>query len=172
MKELNMSNGSEPINLIDESNRAEVTSMTPSRAFGPQRTFTSVAATIKRTADRTITAALLVACILAVAVSFAPVAAAKGQEGGVVCTGTQLPAGNCQPKALQSTPIGSIPLGCKSSSHDTVACGRRGYHVAAATAQPAGSAVSGPTQTLAAPGGRNSGVTAGGQPRAGGHTAR
>lgn len=65
----------------------------------------------------------------AAAVSFAPAAAAKGQEGGVVCTGPEMASHTCQPAALASTPIGSIPLGCQPNSGDTVACGRRGYHV-------------------------------------------
>jgi hypothetical protein len=39
MKELNMSNGSAPINVVHKANRAAVTAMTASRASGPQRTF-------------------------------------------------------------------------------------------------------------------------------------
>jgi hypothetical protein len=120
---------------------------------------------IKQTFDTAIMAALLIAALLTAAVSLAAVATAKGQEGGVVCTGTELTAGSCQPMALQATPIASIPLGCQPSSGDTVACGRRGYHVAAAeaAAQSAGSAVSGPTQAGAMPGG---------QPQASRHAAR
>ena len=72
---------------------------------------------------------LAVTASLTGAVSFAPAAAAKGQEGGVVCTGPEMASHTCQPAALASTPIGSMPLGCQPSSSDTVACGRRGYHV-------------------------------------------
>jgi hypothetical protein len=84
-----------------------------------------------KTADRTIIAALVVAYVLAVAVSFAPMSAAKGQEVGIVCTGTELAAGTCEPVPLQSTPIGSVPIGCKPTSSDTIACGRRGSHLPA-----------------------------------------
>lgn len=119
--------------------------MTTNRA--PNPTFTSVAATMKQTADRVIAAGLLVASLLIAAVGFAAVAAAKGQEGGIVCTGTQMAAGTCQPMAVQATPIGSVPLGCQPSSLDTIACGRRGYHVDAAAAAQ--------SQGLATPGGKH-----------------
>jgi hypothetical protein len=170
-----MSSASEPITFTEKSltNRGAVTAMTASRARGPQRTFTSVAATMKQTAARAIMAGLLIAALLTAAISFAAVAAAKGQEGGIVCTGTQMTAGTCQPTALQATPIGSVPLGCKPSSDDTVACGRLGSHEeAAAAAQSAGSAVSGPTQAISTPSGTQSGVTAGAQPQASRHAAR
>lgn len=129
---------------------------------------------MKQTADRILMAALLVACILAAAVSFASMANAKGQEGGVVCTGTQMAARTCEPKPLSSTPIGSIPLGCKPSSGETVACGRAGPHrLAAAEGQRArGPAVGGPTQAFATPATGRSGVTATAQPQAGRHAAR
>jgi hypothetical protein len=144
-----MSSASEPISFPDKSvtNRGAATAMAPSGACRPQRTITSLAATVKQATHRAIMVGLLVASLLIGAVSIAAVATAKGQEGGVVCTGTQLAAATCQPTALRSTPIGSVPLGCKPSSHDTVACGRRGYHEsAAAAAQSAGSAANGPTQ--------------------------
>jgi hypothetical protein len=170
-----MSSASEPINFAEKSltNRGAVAAMTPSRACGHQRTFTSVAATMKQTAARAITAALLIASLLTAAISFAAVAAAKGQEGGVVCTGTQMTSGTCQPTALQATPIGSVPLGCKPTSDDTVACGRLGSHEpAAAAAQSAGSAANGPTQALATPPGKHSGATADAKPQASRHAAR
>jgi hypothetical protein len=111
MKEPNMSSASEPINFTEKSltNRGAVTVMTPSRARGPQRSFASAAATMKQTAARAIMAALLIASLLTAAISFAALAAAKGQEGGVVCTGTQMTSGTCVPTALQATPIGSVP---------------------------------------------------------------
>ena len=110
-----------------------------SSAYGPQKTFTSVAATMKQTGARALMAGLLIAALMTAAISFAALAAAKGQEGGVVCTGTQMTSGTCQPTALQATPIAEIPLGCKPSSHDSVACGRLGSHeTAAAAAQSAG----------------------------------
>ena len=118
-------------------------------------------------------AGLLTASLMTGAVSFAAEATAKGQEGGVVCTGTQMASGPCQPRALQATPIGSVPLGCQPSSGDTIACGRRGYHVEVlGTAQSPGSAVNGPTQALATPASTHSGVTSAAQPQASRHAAR
>lgn len=144
-----------------------------SSAYGPQKTFTSVAATMKQTAARALMAGLLIAALMTAAISFAALAAAKGQEGGVVCTGTQMTSGTCQPTALQATPIAEIPLGCKPSSHDSVACGRLGSHeTAAAAAQSAGPAANGPTQALATPPGKHSDVTPGAQPQASRHAAR
>jgi hypothetical protein len=175
MKEPNMSSASEPINFTEKSltNRGAVTVMTPSRARGPQRSFTSAAATMKQTAARAIMAALLIASLLTAAISFAAVAAAKGQEGGMVCTGTQMTSGTCVPTALQATPIGSVPLGCKPSGADTVACGRLGSHEpAAAAAQSAGSAANGPSQAPATPAGKHSGATADAKPQASRHAAR
>jgi hypothetical protein len=82
-------------------------------------------------------------------------------------------SGTCQPTALQATPIGSVPLGCKPSSDDTVACGRAGSHeAAAAAARSAGSAANGPTQALATPSAKDSGATADAQPEASRHAAR
>jgi hypothetical protein len=80
-------------------------------------------------AKRAIVAGLLTASLITGAIGFAADATAKGQEGGVVCTGTQMASKTCQPRALQATPIGSVPLGCQPSSGDTVACGRRTFHV-------------------------------------------
>jgi hypothetical protein len=130
---------------------------------------------IRQTVETAIMAALVIAALLTAAISLAAVATAKGQEGGVVCTGTQLTAGSCQPMALQATPIGSMPLGCQPSSGDSVACGRRGFHVAAAAAaaaQSAESTVSGPTQAVDSPSGQHSGITDGAQPQASRHAAR
>jgi hypothetical protein len=119
--------------------------------------------TVKQAAARAIMAGLLLASLLIGALSFAAVATAKGVEGGVVCTGPDLRGGTCQPHALSATPIGSTPLGCKPSSGDTMACGRRGSHLEVAPgAQSAGSAANGP----------GSGVTAGAQPQAGRHAGR
>ena len=89
--------------------------------------------TVRQTLAKAVVMGLLVLMAgLAGAVSFAPAAAAKGQEGGVVCTGPEMASHTCQPAALASTPIGSMPLGCQPSSGDTVACGRRGFHVSVA----------------------------------------
>ena len=123
--------------------------------------------TIHTVAKRAIMAGLLIASLLIGALSVAPVSSAKGTEGGVVCTGTELTGDTCQPRALQATPIGSMPLGCQPSSGDTVACGRRGSHLAPAP-QSAGSAVNGAAQALA----QHSGVTAGTQPQPSRHAAR
>jgi len=118
-------------------------------------------------------AGLLIAALMTAAISFAPLALANGLEGGVVCTGTQMTSGTCRPMAMQATPIAEIPLGCKPSSHDSVACGRLGSHeAAAAAAQPAGPAASGPTQALATPPGKHSDVTPGAQRQASRHAAR
>jgi hypothetical protein len=144
-----------------------------SSAWGPQKTFTSVAATMKQTAARALMAGLFIAVLMTAAINLAPLAAAKGQEGGVACTGTQMTSGTCQPVALQATPIAEIPLGCKPSSHDTVACGRLGSHeAAAAPAQSAGPAAIDPTQALGTPPGKHSDVTPGAQPQASRHAAR
>jgi hypothetical protein len=170
-----MSSASEPIDFADKSltNRGVVTVTTPSRACGPRRTVTSVAATMKQTANKAVMAGLLVASLLTGAVSFAPLATAKGQEGGVVCTGIEMASSTCHPKAVQGTPIGSVPLGCQPSSNNTIACGRLGYHeFAAGPAPTAGSAVSGPRETLAAPPSKHSGVTASAQPQASHHASR
>jgi hypothetical protein len=109
------------------------------------------------TAKRAIMAGLLTASLMTGAVSLAAVAIAKGQEGGVVCTGTQMTGGTCRPQAMQATPIGSVPLGCQPSSGDSIACGRRGFHVFLSEEGPsAGSAVNGPAQAAAqAPAGRH-----------------
>jgi hypothetical protein len=102
------------------------------------------------TAKRAIMAGLVTASLMTGAVSFAAAATAKGQEGGVVCTGTQMAGGTCQPQAMQATPIGSVPLGCQPSSGDSIACGRLGFHVfLSEEAQSAGSAVNGPTHAAA-----------------------
>jgi hypothetical protein len=171
-----MSRASQPIKFAGAplSNRGAVTAINPRGACRPQRTFTSLAATMKQAAKRAIMAGLLVASLLIGEVSFAAVVTAKGQEGGAVCTGTQMAADTCQPMALQSTPIGSVPLGCKPSGNDTVACGRLGYHewAAAPAARSAGSAENGPAQALATPPGKHSGVTASAQPHASRHAAR
>ena len=125
--------------------------------------------TVKQAAARAIMAGLLLASLLIGAVSFAAVATAKGQEGGVVCTGTELAAGTCQPRALSATPIGSMPLGCQPSSGDTMACGRRTSHVEAVQgAQSAQSAANGPTQASST----QPGATAGAQPQASRHAGR
>jgi hypothetical protein len=143
-----------------------------SSGCGPQKTFTSVAATMKQTAARALMAGLLIAALMTAAISFAELAAAKGQEGGVVCTGTQMTTATCQPTALQATPIAAIPLGCKPSSQDSVACGRLGSHeAAAAAAQQAGPAANGPIQALATPPSTHSDVTPGAQPQASRHAA-
>jgi len=166
-----MSSTSEPIGLTDKppTNRAVVTAITPNRVHRPQTAFTTLAATITQTAHRAIVGGLLIAALLTAAISLAAPATAKGQEGGVVCTGTQMASNTCQPKASQATPIGSIPLGCKPSSNDTVACGRRGYHVdTAPPAQSAGSAANGPTQAPAT----RSGITTGAQPQQNRHAPR
>jgi hypothetical protein len=166
---------SEPITLTDKSltDRAVVAAIPPSPVRRPQRLFTALAAMMNQTAARALMAGLLFACILATAISFAPFAAAKGQEGGVVCTGTEMAAGTCRANALQATPIGSVPLGCQPSSHDTIACGRLGYHeFAAAPAPSAGSASNGPTQALATSPSAHSGVTGGAQPQASRHASR
>jgi hypothetical protein len=174
MKKPNMSRASQSINFAGAplSNRGAVTAINPRGACRPERTFTSLAATMKQAAKRAIMAGLLVASLLIGAVSFAAVVTAKGQEGGAVCTGTQMAADTCQPMALQSTPIGSVPLGCKPSSNDTVACGRLSYHESAAPALSAGSAENGPAQALATRPGTHSGVTASAQPHASRHAAR
>jgi hypothetical protein len=129
--------------------------------------------TVKQAAARAIMAGFLLASLLIGAVSFAAVATAKGQEGGVVCTGTQLAGGTCHPRALSATPIGSMPLGCQPSSGDTMACGRRTFHLEGAPgAQSAESAANGPTQAFATQPGTHSGVTAGAQPQASRHAGR
>jgi hypothetical protein len=166
---------SKPVKFADKSltDRAVVAALPPGRVRRPQRIFIPLAATMRQIAARALMAALLFACILAATISFAPFAAAKGQEGGVVCTGTEMAAGTCRANALQATPIGSVPLGCQPSSHDTVACGRLGYHeFAGAPAPSAGSASNGPTQATATPPGMHSGVTAGAQPQASRHASR
>jgi hypothetical protein len=84
---------------------------------------------MKDIAVRTIMAAVVAAHISAATVTFASMAAAKGQEGGITCTGRELADGTCKPQPLRSTPIGAIPLGCKPNGHETIACGRRGFHV-------------------------------------------
>lgn len=117
----------------------------------------TAAGRLRGTAKRAIMAGLLTASLMTAAVSFAAEATAKGQEGGVVCTGTQMASGTCQPRAVQATPIGSVPLGCQPSSGETIACGRRGYYV-----EVLGAAQS-PTRSDA---------SAGAQPQAGRHAAR
>jgi hypothetical protein len=163
MEELNMSRPFEPINFAD---RGVVTAMTPGGVRG------TLVVTVQQAVARAIVAGLLLASLLIGAVSFAAVATAKGQEGGVVCTGTELTAGSCHAQALQATPIGSMPLGCHPSSGDTMACGRRGSHDIAPAAQSAGSAANGPTQASATQPGTRSGVTAGAQPQASRHVGR
>ena len=155
-----MSRAFEPINFAD---RGVVTAMTPGRVRG------TLVVTVQQAVARAIVAGLLLASLLIGAVSFAAVATAKGQEGGVVCTGTQLTAGSCHAQALQATPIGSMPLGCQASSGDTMACGRRGFHVEIAAGAPsAESAANGPTQPLATQPGTRSGA----QPQASRHAGR
>ena len=154
-----MSRAFEPINFAD---RGVVTAMTPGRVRG------TLVVTVRQAVARAIVAGLLLASLLIGAVSFAAVATAKGQEGGVVCTGTQLTAGSCHAQALQATPIGSMPLGCKPSSGDTMACGRLGAHETAPAPQSAGSAANGPTQPLATQPGTRSGA----QPQASRHAGR
>lgn len=125
-KPANMSNGPKVINFVGKCITTGVTAM--------------------------ILAALLAGCVLAATVGFAPAAAAKGEEDGVVCTGTQLAAGSCHPRAMQSTPIDSVPLGCKPSSQGTVACGRRAVHVGPGKLRTGVSNFSGSTHTpVAAP---------------------
>jgi hypothetical protein len=138
MKELDMSSEYEPNAFAQKSltSSSAVTAMTPTGVGRP-----------RGTAKRAFMAGVLTASLLTGAISFAAEATAKGQEGGVVCTGTQMASGTCQPRALQGTPIGSVPLGCQPNSGDTIACGRRGYHVdVLGAAQSPGSAVNGPTQ--------------------------
>jgi hypothetical protein len=165
----------DPINFADKprTRRGVVTAPMFSDPCGSHRTVTSLAAKLRQAVKQAIAGGLLFASLLIGAVGFAAAATAKGQEGGVVCTGTQLAADTCQPSPLQATPIDSIPLGCKPSSDDTIACGRRGYHLAAAAAaQSAESTVDGPTQALATPPCNPSGVTAGAQPQASRDAAR
>lgn len=165
----------EPNNFADKprTRRGVVTAPVFGDPCGPHRTVTSLAAKIRQAVKQAIAADLLFASLLIGAVGFAAAATAKGQEGGVVCTGTQLAADTCQPSPLQATPIDSIPLGCKPSSDDTIACGRRGFHLAAAPAAGSpGSTVNGPTQAPTTPPRHRSGVTAGAQPRAGRHASR
>jgi hypothetical protein len=118
----------EPINFADKprTRRGVVTAPMFSDPCGSHRTVTSLAAKLRQAFKQAIAAGLLFASLLIGAVGFAAAATAKGQEGGVVCTGTQLAADTCQPSPLQATPIDSIPLGCKPSSDDTIACGTTG----------------------------------------------
>ena len=76
----------------------------------------------------------LMAAATAVSIGLAPIATAKGQEGGRTCTGPELAHG-CTPVALQQTPLAGMPLGCKPTGHVTMACGRRGFHEALAAQQ-------------------------------------
>jgi hypothetical protein len=148
-----------------------------SRTFEPvnstHRAVGTARMTVKQAAAGAIMAGLLLASLLIGAVSFAALATAKGQEGGVVCTGTELAGGTCQPRALSATPVGSMPLGCQASSGDTMACGRRGFHVEIAAGAPsAESAANGPTRAFATQPGTRSGVSAAAQPRVSRHAGR
>jgi hypothetical protein len=73
--------------------------------------------------------AAMLGAALAISIILAPPAAARGAEGGQVCTGPQNPTNSCHPRALQQVPLGDqMPEGCKPTGPGTKACGRATSH--------------------------------------------